>query len=243
MTRAIDEVLDDLGQPLDRGRVKQVDTGGGRKADYLETYDIINAANRIFGYDGWSYRIIGGPSYMEAAGVYTAEVEVTVMDVRRADIGTNTLVQPRNGPPQPSHHEMSMKGAVSDALKRALRSFGAQFGNDLYDKTPDAQQGQQAGAARPPQARPQQQAARPAQTAPAATRGFQEPASPTAPGGMTTAGDFYSWAFTQQGLGHDAADGLLGLKKGEPLGDPNEARAMVEAKLKEIEAKGATTNG
>jgi hypothetical protein len=30
--------------------------------------------------------------------------------------------------------EMARKGAVTDALKRALRSFGNQFGNSLYDK-------------------------------------------------------------------------------------------------------------
>jgi recombination DNA repair RAD52 pathway protein len=29
-------------------------------------------------------------------------------------------------------HEMAEKGAVTDALKRTLRIFGAQFGNDLY---------------------------------------------------------------------------------------------------------------
>ncbi len=29
-------------------------------------------------------------------------------------------------------HEAAEKGAVTDALKRCLRSFGAQFGNDLY---------------------------------------------------------------------------------------------------------------
>ncbi len=31
-------------------------------------------------------------------------------------------------------HEAAEKGAVTDALKRALRTFGAQFGNDLYDR-------------------------------------------------------------------------------------------------------------
>ena len=32
------------------------------------------------------------------------------------------------------HYDTASKGAVSDALKRALRTFGAQFGNSLYDK-------------------------------------------------------------------------------------------------------------
>lgn len=32
-------------------------------------------------------------------------------------------------------HENSAKEAVTDALKRSLRSFGNQFGNSLYDKS------------------------------------------------------------------------------------------------------------
>lgn len=38
-------------------------------------------------------------------------------------------------------HEQAEKGAVTDALKRCLRTFGAQFGNDLYgaDSTPAQQ--------------------------------------------------------------------------------------------------------
>jgi len=31
-------------------------------------------------------------------------------------------------------HELAMKEAVSDAVKRALKNFGSQFGLDLYDK-------------------------------------------------------------------------------------------------------------
>jgi hypothetical protein len=35
-------------------------------------------------------------------------------------------------------HEMAEKGAVTDALKRALRTFGNQFGNGLYGDGPVA---------------------------------------------------------------------------------------------------------
>ena len=34
----------------------------------------------------------------------------------------------------PEEHETACKGAVTDATKRALRQFGDQFGNRLYDK-------------------------------------------------------------------------------------------------------------
>ncbi len=34
----------------------------------------------------------------------------------------------------PEAHEAAYKGAVTDAMKRALRHFGDQFGNRLYDR-------------------------------------------------------------------------------------------------------------
>ena len=38
-------------------------------------------------------------------------------------------------------HETAFKGAVTDALKRALRSFGDRFGNGLYTESSPAQAG------------------------------------------------------------------------------------------------------
>ena len=39
----------------------------------------------------------------------------------------------------PEALETAIKGAVSDALKRAMRHFGKQFGNSLYDKERNGQ--------------------------------------------------------------------------------------------------------
>lgn len=78
---------------------------------------------------------------------YKAIVKVDVYDeahksvISRQDVGFGTGVA-RN---LADAHENSAKEAVTDALKRSLRSFGNQFGNSLYDKsknsssTPQAQ--------------------------------------------------------------------------------------------------------
>lgn len=204
MRRDIDEILSDLEQPLDESRIKGVNVGHGQSAPYLEAWDVIRAANRVFGADGWSYRIIGAPTFIPLASLYMAEVEVTVIGVTRSDIGTNILAGGTAGP-QPSHHEMSIKGAVSDALKRALRSFGAQFGNELYDKEfypnlHDAgerpQQPDRGAELRPPQARPA-----------AAT---QQQIAETG-GGFRNAGDFFSWAWHDHKLSRDVVLQLLGI--------------------------------
>lgn len=127
-----DNVSFELSKPLDATRVRQRQAGGGRSVSYLEGYDVINTANRIFGFEGWA---LAEPKIVFFAGVgqhgaYSATVSVHVGDTWRGDVGFG-IVQG----PSPDAHDVAIKGAVTDAMKRAFRTFGAQFGNDLYDKT------------------------------------------------------------------------------------------------------------
>ena len=57
--------------------------------------------------------------------VYSAPVRVTVPGAPpRTDIGFNAVAEDNA-----DGHETAIKGAVTDGMKRALRSFGVQFGN------------------------------------------------------------------------------------------------------------------
>ena len=59
---------------------------------------------------------------------YAATVRVTVPgSPSRTDVGFQTVAEETA-----EGHETASKGAVTDALKRALRSYGDQFGNSLY---------------------------------------------------------------------------------------------------------------
>ena len=51
----------------------------------------------------------------------------------RTDIGFHVVTEDT-----PEGHETAAKGAVTDGLKRALRSFGDRFGNGLYGDQPPA---------------------------------------------------------------------------------------------------------
>ncbi len=64
---------------------------------------------------------------------YTAPVRVTVPGAPpRTDIGFHAVTEETA-----DGHETAIKGAVTDGLKRALRSFGDRFGNGLYgDQAP-----------------------------------------------------------------------------------------------------------
>jgi DNA repair and recombination protein RAD52 len=115
----------------------------GPKGDYLEGWHVIAEANRIFGFDGWSYEVTETKCVSEAPrkigkgqkdgwGVtYTAKVRVIVAGVMREDFGAGHGYDVDAG----LAHESAIKEAVTDSLKRALRTFGNPFGLALYDKT------------------------------------------------------------------------------------------------------------
>ena len=117
----------------------------GRTYDYLEGHVVIDQANRIFGFGGWGYELVGrrDPAadrerrYEDRRGedaphVYSAPVRVTVPGAPpRTDIGFNAVAEDNA-----DGHETAIKGAVTDGMKRALRSFGVQFGNGFYGDQP-----------------------------------------------------------------------------------------------------------
>jgi DNA recombination protein Rad52 len=131
-----------LSAKLNPGDVKPAKTFGP-KGDYIEGWHAIAEANRVFGFDGWSYGVTESSCVSERArdigqdkrpgfGVsYTAKVCVTVGDVRREDFGAGHGYDVDCG----AAHESAIKEAVTDALKRALRTFGNIFGLALYDKS------------------------------------------------------------------------------------------------------------
>ncbi len=131
-----------LAKPLDRMLISERESRDGRILHYLEGWAVINQANRIFGYDGWGTELVGEVGFrplrlvdpdteaMLAVGMYSAVVRLTVRGCPpRADAGCSFVASDTL-----EAHEAAYKGAVTDALKRALRYFGNQFGNSLYDR-------------------------------------------------------------------------------------------------------------
>jgi DNA repair and recombination protein RAD52 len=135
-------VLALLAQPLDPDLISEREARDGRMLQYIEGWAAINQANRIFGHDGWGAEVVGEVGYRPmalddpasdarlAVGMYTAAVRVSVPGCStRSDVGCAFVREET-----PEAHEAAYKGAVTDALKRALRHFGEQFGNSLYDR-------------------------------------------------------------------------------------------------------------
>lgn len=132
-----------LQEELDSSRIRTREKAG-IKLSYLEGFDVIETANNIFGFGSWSYSIVSlGQVSQEtnnnqnAVICYKAVVKVDVFSldhskcITRQDVGFGTGVAKSLA----DAHENGAKEAVTDALKRSLRTFGNQFGNSLYDKS------------------------------------------------------------------------------------------------------------
>ena len=149
MTRLSADQITALEAPLDRVRVKSRKQAG-REVSYIESWHAESEANRIFGYDGWDSAIkdlrlvserevvIGKGGNYEKPGwsvsyVCTVRVDVYIDGafVTREGVGAGHGIDADPG----QAHESAVKEAASDAEKRALKTWGNQFGLALYDKT------------------------------------------------------------------------------------------------------------
>ena len=132
-------VTQQLAAPLDPSLVAQRKGRAGHTYAYLPRRVAIQQANRLLGFGGWGYDLVGEVTprelttrdaqtgAVEHTTAYTATVRLHVPGVPpRTDVGFQVVAEE-----SAQGHETAYKGAVTDALKRALRTLGAQFGNDL----------------------------------------------------------------------------------------------------------------
>ncbi len=125
-----------LRQPLDPQLVSERTTEHGEVLRYIEGWRAIELANAVFGHDRWGAELVGGVTCLELpepggdgarAALYTATVRVTARGCPpHSDVGT-AVAEDHSA----EAHAVAVKAAVTDALKRALRHFGARFGNGL----------------------------------------------------------------------------------------------------------------
>lgn len=128
-----------LAQPLDPKNVASR-SQSGRDLSYIEGWHAIAEANRIFGFDGWTretvdLRQLGEPYQTTGKDTwrvnYSAKVRIVAGGVVREGCGFGQGIDRDVG----QAHESALKEAETDAMKRALMTFGNPFGLALYDKT------------------------------------------------------------------------------------------------------------
>jgi DNA recombination protein Rad52 len=138
MTAFTQEQINALSAKLDAANVKKNPKG----FDYIEGWHAISEANRIFGFDGWNREIVSLAQVAEPYEVngkkrvaYRATVRITVFAEGKTIIRDGTGYGSGIGQDLNDAHESAVKEAETDAMKRALMTFGNPFGLALYDKT------------------------------------------------------------------------------------------------------------
>jgi DNA repair and recombination protein RAD52 len=134
--------LDELRKPLDKQFVSSR-IQSGRALSYVEGWHVISEANRIFGFDGWQretieMREVRAPEQVQSSNGkktwrvgFICKVRVTVGNIVREGTGYGSGALPDLG----EAYESAVKEAETDAMKRALMTFGNPFGLALYDKS------------------------------------------------------------------------------------------------------------
>ena len=149
-----------LNQKLGPEYISTRPGGNGMKLTYTEGWKVINLANEVFGFNGWSTTVVNvtcdfadydANTQRHTIGI-AAVVRVTLRDgVYHEDVGYGMMENSKSkgaafdkvsyvcsmllemfGGQQ--RRTQCRKEAVTDALKRALRNFGNLLGNCLYDK-------------------------------------------------------------------------------------------------------------
>lgn len=131
-----------LLQPVKAERVRQDNHG----MSYLEGYEVTAHLNRLFGFEGWDKEISYELVFEESAEkngrlgwwvCYSAKCRLTIFSpdgllaTVKEDAGTGAA---DNQPSRASAHDLAIKSAVTDAMKRAAKDEGDQFGLSLYRK-------------------------------------------------------------------------------------------------------------
>lgn len=135
-----DKVTVELKKPLSSDAIRP--PAPGKFGEYVDGKHVIDEANRIFGHNGWSYEVTqlrlvseqtiqhnGKDQYRVG---YLCAVKVNVDGVVREGTAVGSGVGNPNS--IADHHESAIKEAETDALKRAMRTFGNTFGLALYEK-------------------------------------------------------------------------------------------------------------
>ena len=246
-------VTEALAQPLDPRLVSQRKGRGGRKFDYIEGHTAIDQANRIFGFGGWGYELVGDVTLRQIESVdsrsgevassasYSAIVKVTVPGAPyRTDVGFQAVTDE-----SAEGHETAFKGAVTDALKRALRSFGDRFGNGLYGDPPtNIRNSRPPGPTPEPRQQPQPER----RTEPQPRRRVVQPTAESAGVDERDAANLRAQLIelsAQQGFSEAQVHSAVQAKTGRPLDDlgPDEINPLIASAAEKLEQRQRSEQG
>lgn len=112
----------------------------GQKVHYLAAEKVINLANEVFGFNGWSSGIQNIQIDFVDENSQTGKISLGLSVIVRVTLKDGTFHEDigyghiENCKGKAAAFEKAKKEGTTDALKRALRTFGNVLGNCIYDK-------------------------------------------------------------------------------------------------------------
>lgn len=147
MTRLTEQQVGFLLQPIHGNRVRNL-----RGMAHLEAWDVRRQLLRIFGFEGFTVETLAlelvhergdqrkkknsSDTYTAWTIVYRAQVRLTIKDISGQPVAVFEDAAAGDAVNQPSigdAHDLAMKTALSQALKRCAVNLGDQFGLSLYN--------------------------------------------------------------------------------------------------------------
>ena len=120
------------------GRHVRTRTAHDRELSYIEGWFAISEANRIFGFDGWSWETVDSRCVLARenrgtfVAIYVAKVRITVQADGAKVVREGHGSGEGRGSSPGEVHDIALKAAETDATKRAFATFGKPFGLELY---------------------------------------------------------------------------------------------------------------
>jgi hypothetical protein len=149
--KTVTQVIQELDAPIPRSAVSEREGAGRRTFSYLQAHYVIDRANKVFGQLNWSSETVENRPVFEGkvpnsygkekySVSYLARVRVEFQaedengQIRRTSHMGTGYGDGDDATNPGKAHELAMKEAESDALKRALKNAGMSMGLALYDK-------------------------------------------------------------------------------------------------------------
>lgn len=148
MTRTLEQIEQDLNSKIPASAVSSREGGGGKQLSYLAGHYVIDRLNKVFGPFGWASQTTSIDKLFEGEVTnrygkktnyvsYRATVRLVVTgpDNKATEHTLNGFGDGQDQDNAGKAHELAIKEAETDALKRCAKNLGMSMGLALYDKT------------------------------------------------------------------------------------------------------------
>lgn len=139
--KTYDQIVAELDAKIPREAVSERDAGQGRSLSYLAGHYVIDRLNKVLGQGAWSYNInelrlvhsgeVNGKHVAHYVSIISFIAKLADKVAHFEEVGYGDGMDARN---PGKAHELAVKEAITDAIKRAAKNLGMSMGLALYDK-------------------------------------------------------------------------------------------------------------